>query len=439
MATETAHKFAQLPGFDTAPDVYETPDLDDDNTTSSTVRTSPPLPSEASNTSDEEQDDEEESFGVSRRRLYPERARSRFREQARGVETRGTDLSDRVDGRRKGYRVRRRADRYGYGDGYGDGEEEPLEAKITRLRREVEECKAEAERAKKDGGGGEEGAELGAVDALCKMLADVKMPEKGKRTGHMRGGSRSAFHDAPTSALPHDTVEEMGDQKQTLARISAFDSRLAALEMALGISSLDTVTDTDATSTPLLPTLTLLDQQVATLASATSLSAIEAAASRIKKLKVDAQDLAQLQQSSISGSQPHPKATATASTTSSSADSDTESETPQLLSSDDMDRLHTLYTLLSTLQSLSPVVPAVITRLRSLRALHSTAATASAEIEALEQHHADMDKELKMWKDALQKTEEAVKLHAETNGRNGGFVQAWVEDLEARLAGLGGR
>ena len=414
-----------LPGIDTAPDVYET--FPDDDTTASTAgnRSSPPLPSETSDTSADE-DDDDDTGGLNTRRLFPSSARRRFGETSRAIETKGADLSDRVDGRRKGYRVKR--------GGVTRDEDETLEAKIARLRREVEECRAEAEAERKEKG--EHGLQIegdnedyvDATEKLCDILAEAQLPEKARRKkGHARNQSESVFHDAPTTVIPDTAADrdaEDGDE-HTLARISVFDQRLAALESALGIASLGSVTDADTASTPLLPTLTLLDQQLASLTTATSLSSLEQATSRIQKLKSEAQNLAQLQR-------------ATASTKSTPAGSDDEeSEAPALLSSDDMKRLEALYSLLPSLQSLSPTVPALVTRLRSLRTLHTTAATASQDLDDIESRQSEMDKELKMWREGLQKVEEAVRKHAEDNGRNGNFVKGWVDDLEGRVKALG--
>lgn len=414
MATAPAAR-PGLPNLDTAPDVYET-FPDDDDTTAST-----PLPSEPSDTSADEDDDDnndDDAGGLNTRRLFPSSARRTFGETSRAIETKGADLSDRVDGRRKGYRVKRGGGRTREDD--DDDDDETLEAKIARLRREVEECRAEAEA---------EGREKGehyvdATEKLCDILAEAQLPEKARRKkGHARHQSESVvFHDAPTTAIPDADADE-GDE-HTLARISVFDQRLAALETALGIASLDAVTDADAASTPLLPTLTLLDHQLASLTTATSLRSLEQATSRIQKLKSEAQHLAQLQ-----------RATASPKTTPAGSD-DEETEAPALLSSDDMKRLETLYSLLPSLQSLSPTVPALVTRLRSLRTLHTTAASASQDLDDIERRQAEMDKELKMWREGLQKVEEAVRQHGEDNGRNGSYVKGWVDDLEGRVKAL---
>ncbi|KAF2163909.1 hypothetical protein M409DRAFT_68169 [Zasmidium cellare ATCC 36951] len=420
MTTEPS-RLAQLPGFDTAPDVYETPDIDDSTTTASTQQTSPRAPSEHSYTSEEEKDDDEEDgpTRVSTRRLYPQAARDRFRTQSRGVDAKGVDLSDRVDGKRKGYKLKKGV--------HGEDEDEGLEARIARLRREVEECRALAE-AEKQGETEDEDEEVEGegvvedVDALSKLLAGVEVPTV--RKGRKRRGS--IFHDAPTTApVQHEEAADLTDE-QTLTRISAFDNRLSALETALGISSV--LETTDSLFTPLLPSLALLDNQLSALTSATSLSALEAASSRINKLKSEAQQLYHLQL------QPTPSSDNNDPT---AENNDEESQTPALLSPEDMKKLQHLYTLLPNLQALSPTVPALITRLRSLRTLHTTAATASQDLDSLEQRQNELDRELKMWREGLGKVEEAVQKADMANGKNGATVEEWVKDLERRMKALG--
>ena len=162
MAAEPTTRLAQLPGFDTAPDVYETPSfLHDDSAT--TAATSPSSDEDDDGNTSATSDEDSESGGVSRRRLYPERARSRFGGVA--AKTKGTDLSDRIDGRRRGYGVK-----------YGEEEEEGLEGRIARLRREVEECRVLArEEAGEEGDDGEGGE---GVEALSRVLAGLEVPRK---------------------------------------------------------------------------------------------------------------------------------------------------------------------------------------------------------------------------------------------------------------------
>jgi len=411
-------RLAALPGYDTAPDVYETPELTDDtSTTIQTATTSPPLYSDASETSDEEDEDEEddEGFGVvSRRRLYPSRARGRFGAASGRIEAKRVDLSDRVDGRRRGYQVRA-ARKISGREGPEEEAEEGLEARIARLRRELEECRVETARRQNERRGTQEGVEgceevdVDGVDALSRLLAGIDTPiarPKGRR------GMTALESQAELGRLEELDGDMMDEQ--TLRRVADFDARLSALEQALGISSLDAATS-EATPTPILPSLTVLDQQLSALSSAGSLSNLEAASSRISKLRVEAEQLSHAGPSDGE-----------------SADGDSETLSPE-----DMQKLQHLFTLLPNLQALSPTVPALLQRLRSLRALHTSAANAASELEQVEKRQTEMESELRAWRDGLEKVETAVREASEANGRNGRVVEKWVKDLEAKLKALG--
>ena len=384
-------RLANLPGYDTAaPDIYET-NLSSPTGTNLTTQTSPPPPSEPSETSSEDHDsgseEEEEEDGVgilSRRRLYPERARRRFGEESRGLGAKGVDLSDRVDGRRRGYRVRRRS---------GEVEGEGLGARIARLRREVEEVRVAAAKDQDQDEDADADAEGGAEE-LGRLLAGVEVPAR------KRGGT-----------LP-EQYGEGESEEQGLSRVADFDSRLAALEQALGVQTLFDASNASAVSTPVLPTLTLLDQQLAALSSATSAATLEAAGQRISQLRSQAE------------SRP-------------TSSSSTHNADPASLHPEDWTKLQSLYTLLPTLQSLAPTVPALLTRLHSLRTLHTSAATAAYELAEVEKRQAEMEKELRAWRDGLEKVEGAVAEASEANGRNGKVVEGWVRELEGRMAKLG--
>lgn len=390
-------RYAALPGYDTAPDVYETPSLASDT---STVQTSPRSASPSpSNTSESEA----ESYGVSKRRLYPERARSKF--SPNRIDGRNVDLGDRVGGSRKGYRTRRRRSE----------DEESLETRLARLRREVEECKTEAEKV-----GDHEGEEgVGEeVDALGKLLAGIEAPTKMTRAPRARPATNGTTTTTSVSAQNHERDPE---PEQTLAQVADFDTRLSLLERSLGINSLDAASS-DTVASPVLPTLALLDQQLSALRTASSLSGLDAARSRIAQLAAEAQKLR--------GKQTQPNAAV-------NGDAPENAGAQAALSPEDLTNLNSLYTLLPTLSSLAPTVPALLTRLRSLRTLHAGAATAASELDDLEKRQEEMDKELSMWREGLENVEEAVAGAAEANGRNAKFVKEWVDELEEKMRGLG--
>ncbi|KAK5112472.1 hypothetical protein LTR62_004229 [Meristemomyces frigidus] len=384
-----------LPGYDTAPDVYETPDIHDDTSTVQTSRTSP---TDTEATSDEDEDDSD-SYGVSRRRLYPARARSQFNASSRRVGTKNVDLSDRIDGKRKGLKVRPRAPNQRDEDG-------SLEARIARLKREIEECKLEVEREKEQQDSEDDGDEDGQetteaeLDGLGKILQSIEVPAV------QRDQRKAVSRDQATGE--HDPPDDELRDEQTLARVTAFDTRITELEQALGLSTLDAANGADAVSTPVLPSLTALDHQLAALTTATSLTNLEAASTRLRTLRAEADQTSQNDGITTP------------------ANGDPESTT----------KLRQLYTLLPTLQTLTPTIPALLSRLRSLRSLHTSAASAMSELERVEQRQAEMDEEVAEWRKGLERVEEAVREAGEGNGRNALVVQGWVRELEGRVRGL---
>lgn len=394
-------RLAALPGYDTAPDIYETAETDDASTTL-TQQTSPRSPSETDETTDEEEEDDDESYGVSRRRLYPERARQRFTDGAGKVQAKNVDLSDRIDGKRKGYGLRRRRD--------GEPEEdESLEARISRLRREIEECKVEAERERAQAGeDGEDEQADESIDGLTKLLASIETPSSSRPKSWMVNGA------AKESAEPPEPDGELSEE-QTLTRVADFDTRLSALEHALGLSSLDAAaTGSDAIASPLLPSLAILDQQLSALSSVQSLSGLEAARSRVQKLRSEADAAAQRDAAGAG-----------------------DEDEPGSISPEDLEKLQSLYQLIPTLSSLAPTVPALLSRLRSLRTLHTTASNAGADLDEIERRQREMETELKEWRDGLERVEAKVKKAGDANGKNAKVIEDWVEQLTARVEKLG--
>ena len=106
MSTHPPSRLAALPGYDTAPDIYETPDAPSSPTNNTTVSTRSPSPShsdegsETTHSSDRDSGDEEGSAGaVLRRRFNVGHARRRFEGEGRGLRVgRHVDLGDTVGG-----------------------------------------------------------------------------------------------------------------------------------------------------------------------------------------------------------------------------------------------------------------------------------------------------------------------------------------------------
>jgi nuclear migration protein JNM1 len=389
-------RLAALPGYDTAPDVYETPDLTDDASTTQRPTSSEEAEAEeisdsTSATSDSASNNSESESGVvSRRRLKPSHARERFTREGKGVEVKGGRFGDRVGGLGgRGYRVGAVSRRHGE-------DQEGLAERVARLRREVEECRVLAERE-----GASEGVGEGEMEGLKRVLEGLEMG-KGR--------------------VQENGVESYTASEETGKGVAEFDARLTMLEKSLGLSSLDG----GAPEAPLLPSLALLDRQFGALMTASSITSLEAASGRIKKLKEEADQLSSATTDSPAKS-PQQNGTST-------PDSD---HSQSGLSASDVEKLRSLHNLLPTLQSLSPTVPALLDRLRSLHTLHVGAANAAGELEDLERRQDDFEKELTEWREGLDRVEKAVKEADDTNGRNGKVVREWVDDIEGRMSKLG--
>ena len=391
-------RLAALPGYDTAPDVYETPDLTDDTSTTQQRPTSSESAEEASdstsatNTDSEDNNSESESGVVSRRRLKPSHARERFTREGKGVEVKGGRFGDRVGGLgARGYRVGAVSRREGV-EGLGE--------RVARLRREVEECRVLAER---EGKGEAVGLGEGEMEGLKRVLEGLETSK------------------AKDARVQENGFEGHRESEETGKGAAEFDARLTMLEKSLGLSSLDG----GAPEAPLLPSLALLDRQFGALMTASSITSLEAASGRIKKLKEEADQLS----STTNDPSAKPQQNGTSTPDSEHAQSG--------LAASDIEKLRSLHNLLPTLQSLSPTVPALLDRLRSLHTLHVGAANAASELEDLERRQDDFEKELTEWREGLDRVEKAVREADDTNGRNGKVVMGWVADIEGKMSKLG--
>ncbi|KAI4748363.1 hypothetical protein E4T50_01350 [Aureobasidium sp. EXF-12298] len=395
-------KYAALPDLDESPDTYETPDLTDD---ASTLPTS---------TAWSETSDTEANPNISRTKLHPDEARSQF--QSSRVDARETDFSDRVSSKRRAYVVSNREQGQDGDDYDSEDENESLQRKLARLNREMQEVQNELDKRKSEANGTQAHSEDEDVAAQLAQLSTALDGMRQSQSAQARLSKQLATSTpakadavtAPESTRSEEVTKETTDT-QTLNKVADFDARLALLERQLGITSLDTPEASTANSTfaPIIPTLSLLDRQLALLTSSSSQSHIDTLAQRLQ----------QQQQA----------APANAST-----DANHDFQSPE-----DMAKLRALYALLPTLTSLSPTLPPLLTRLRSLRTLHANAVTASQTLDEVEQRQDEADKEIREWRDGLKKVEEAVARAESGMLENSAAVEAWVKELEERVKKLG--
>ncbi|KAH8675484.1 Dynamitin-domain-containing protein [Xylariales sp. PMI_506] len=420
-------KYSALPDLDTAPDIYETPDLTDDSSTipTTTVRS----PSE--NGFD---DDDEDTPGISRSRLRIDQARSRF--MPAQVDARDVDFSDRLDGKRKSYIASSRRQRMledgteQLGDLSDEEDGEDLERKIARLKREIEETKEQYGKKKAES----TTALLEHEDDLASLsqaLDGMSLITGGATTGRTRVPRVAApVASRGTSDLPvvadgvTYTVTYAPDYEQShaLAKTADFDRRLLLLEKAIGITAA-AVPGLDGNRLPraIIPTLETLQNQLVTLSEA-STSSLDSISRRVRELTKDAELLEKsrkaakeaqedLERSGVSTAEPSEN-------------------------SEQVAKINALYGTLPTIENLAPLLPSLLDRLRSLRAIHADAATASETLDSIEKAQADMATDIKQWREGLDKIEGAMKDSDESMTTNMKVVEGWVKELEAKVAKL---
>jgi nuclear migration protein JNM1 len=388
---------------------------------------------------EEDEDDDDDATGISRSHLRVDEARSLFLPAK--VDAGDVDFSDRVDGKRKSYKASTRRQRIlqdgtrELGDLSDDDDAEGLERKIARLKREVEEAKAEYSNLVATSQGQKEQVPDGVAKlaTLSQVLEEISRPSVVVNTGVLRtplndperpvpakssaGGNPAVLDEATYTVTYAPTYE----QTHALAKAADFDRRLQLLEKAIGIGS-SALPEVDINGIPraILPTLDTLQKQILTLSQA-STSNLDSITRRVRTLTQEAE---QLEKARVN-------AKAAQEALSSSGVVDSGDATEQTA------KINALYGMLPTIENLTPLLPPLLDRLRSLRAIHMDAAISSETLSKIEKQQIEMASDLKQWRDGLEKVEEAIKQGGTTMEGNMKVMDTWVKDLEARMAKLG--
>ncbi|ROW11498.1 hypothetical protein VMCG_00932 [Cytospora schulzeri] len=438
-------KYAALPDLDSAPDIYETPELTDDTSTVPTTLRSP--------SDNEFDDDETEAPGISRSRLRIDQARSRF--MPAHVDARDADFSDRVNGKRKSYKASSRRHRIlengaeELGDLSDEDEGENLARKIARLKREIEEAKEEygkqkAQKSEEDQPPNEEADQEEELSSLSQVLDEISKHNEDLAQGlgfrPVRVGP-SPVKEIKEDAAQAETEPVVGgesaatytvtyaptyEQTHALAKAADFDQRLALLEKAIGIGS-SALPELNSSGLPraIVPTLEKLQKQVSTLSGASSAS-LDTISRKVRQLTQEAEQLeksrrqAKLAKEALAS-------TAVGPTSPDMQDSEDSEQTT---------KINALYSTLPTIENLTPLLPPLLDRLRSLRAIHADAATAGETLDRIEQRQTDLASDIKQWKEGLEKVETAMQQGDSSMTNNMKVVEGWVKDLEDKMAKL---
>ncbi|CAK7225437.1 hypothetical protein SCUCBS95973_005864 [Sporothrix curviconia] len=441
-------KYSALPDLDTAPDIYETPELTDDNST--VLTTTGRSPSDED--SDDVDDEDDDATGISRTHVRVDQARSRFHGST--VDARGVDFSDRVDGKRKSYRTatrrrRRRQQQAVLGDlseddaagargededdededeedsedGSDDDSDSPdgLERTIARLKRKVEEAKEaysrQAAKSKAKAGGAADLASLSrALDDMTRLADEAATPAAAAVIA-----TATATATPATAPVPAPAPSSAG--ALALVQTADFDRRLVLLEKSIGLDEGGVGGAAAAAGLPraILPTLDALQRQIGTLANASTAS-LDGISRRVRTLAQEADQLAKARAAA---------AAAAEEISGAATPSKVGGEAPPPLSEDT--KIQALYGTLPTIESLAPLLPPLLDRLRSLRAIHADAASASELLDELAKQQADTAAEVKQWRQGLETMEQALRDGEATMGKNAQVMEGWVKGLEARL------
>ncbi|KAI8959576.1 Dynamitin-domain-containing protein [Daldinia sp. FL1419] len=422
-------KYAALPDLDSAPDIYETPELTDDNSTIPTTAGR----SQSDNEFDEDDDDFHE---ISHSRLRIDQARSRF--LPAHVDAQDVDFSDRLDGKRKSYKTSSRRQRIledgteQIGDLSDEEGGEDLQRKIARLKREIEEAKEEYSKQKTESTGSTEAIPGQDVDlvSLSQALEEISIaPERvivarGPSTGtskEAKGDGQITTQSALDEATYTVTYAPSYEQSHALAKAADFDRRLLLLEKAIGITS-SSMPELEGTGLPraIMPTLDTLQNQISTLSEA-STSSLDSISRRVRTLTQEAEQLEKARRAAKAAQD------SLASAGGSPVEADDSEQTA---------KINALYGTLPTIESLAPLLPPLLDRLRSLRAIHTDAATANETLERIEKSQSEMAADIKQWREGLDKIEAVMGEGGATMTANMKVVEGWVKDLEAKVAQL---
>ncbi|KAH9879048.1 hypothetical protein J1614_002483 [Plenodomus biglobosus] len=425
MSEGTRPKYDNLPGIDTAPDIYETPDLAEDV---STIQAST-----AVSASDTDDDDDPDRSAVNHRRLQTEQARSRF--QPSRVDAQGVDFSDNVAAQRRSYRTstqRRRQRGEILGDD-SDDEEESFARKLLRIKQELAGLEHEYEQrlASGDKSKIEEQDPKEVMDILSSKMDIIYAAHKGGARGPeaildrtvqkfdsykpfdpSRHVSRAIANQPP---LPGTQIQK-GQLDLVLNKAAEFDKRITQLESSLGLSGNTMPEMSEGSTFPVFTTLTRLEQTVALIGDA-SANNMEAVSQQVKKLTAEAEHLKEIREEAAqTGSSP--------------------GDGKAVAYLDQEAKINALYGTLPSIDKLSPALPLMLERLRTLRHVHTSAWQADQVLAELERRQSLQEGEIKKWERQLVVIERDIKKSEKAMVDNIKVVGNDVKMLEGRIAKL---
>lgn len=362
------------------------------------------------------------------------------------MDGRNADFSGRLGSENRSYvvpnRRRRRVDGsyapdvdLAYGD-FSDEEDETIDRRFARLKRDLEELRMEVETGPSKVVKERDGKYVVEPDTTETTAEDVsKLSEaldliypqrlagaKNTQADFLSRLEKSQQVDG-YATKPRDASKEITDIEpqlsQALLKTAEFEARLAGLEAALGLTGSNLVDQGASAPKPIIPLLNALDRQVQIITTGTS--SLEGAQSKTRQLIKDAERVQRLREANEEEDDHlHSRGV---------TNGHTSIDAPEQVS-----KINALYGTLSTIDNLSPSLQMVLERLRTLRALHTSAAVAGTSLDDMEKRQAEQAAEIEQWKEALQTVESQLKDGQSSLKENVEEMEKWVKDVESRLA-----
>jgi nuclear migration protein JNM1 len=426
MSEATRPKYDNLPGIDTAPDIYETPELAEDV---STVQASTAV-SESDYGDD---DDDNDNSAVRHQHLQPDQARHRF--QPARVDARGVDFSDNITAQRQAYRTSTRRQRR-RGEIIGDDSEEEEEGfaqKLLRIKRELAALEDEYEKNMESGDKAkiEEQDPKEMMEMIASKVDTIYAAHKGGARGAQAILDRTVqkfdgykpFEPSPKlskaianqPSLPGTQVQR-SQLEFVLNQAAEFDRRITQLEGSLGLNGNTMPELSDHTPFPVSATLTRLEQTLSLIGDSAS-NNLDAVTQNIKKLTAEAEHLKEVREEAAEAG---------------AGSNDNNSATYP----DQEAKINALYGTLPSIDKLSPILPLVLERLRTLRLVHTSAWQADEVLTELERRQSAQELEIKKWEQQLEILEKDIKQAETAMVNNIKTVGDDVKMLEGKMAKL---
>lgn len=304
---------------------------------------------------------------------------------------------------------------------------ESVEAKLARLRREVEEVKMEL------GAGEKYGEQKGEVEGLQEVLKKLEITTSNKTENSRRLYSDLNIDDEPSQETSKsDDTSADATHRQDIKQLVQFEARVAKLESIVGLAEIDPQT---VGYRPLLETLRELRQRLKLLTSTpvavetaiTNLRPLIAAMDQVKAARapVSASTAARKPSSAAADSEPFNRSEALVASNSSAVFSPEQAATIQKLYKD-----------LPALAQLQTAMPKVLARLKALRRLHLDAESTNEYVGSMDAAIRGLRTDLKTWQQTLEQVEEKVGQVESTSKSNRKEVEEWVADLKSRQDAL---